>query len=57
MVKEHGISPSEAWKLDMVDICCIDDRKFESEQDASMMVNAQRKANGMADHLFKNKVA
>lgn len=56
MIKDHNISPSEAWQLDMVDICCIADHKFESTQDTSMMVNAQRKANGMSDNLLKNRV-
>ncbi len=56
MIKDHNISPSEAWKLDMVDICCIADHKFESNQDTSMMVNAQRKANGMSEGLLRNKV-
>ena len=56
MIKEHGISPTEAWKLDIVDIYCIEDKQIEQKQDTSMMLNARRLANGIKPEDLKNKV-
>ena len=56
MIKEHGISPTEAWKLDIVDIYCIEDKQKEPKQDTSMMLNARRLANGIKPEDLKNKV-
>lgn len=57
LIKEHGLSPSEAWKMDIVEIQQLEDNKKESEQDASIMINAIRKMNGMSDELIKNRIA
>ena len=56
MIKEHGISPTEAWKLNIVDIYCIEDKQIEPKQDTSMMLNARRLANGIKPEDLKNKV-
>ncbi len=56
MIKEHGISPTEAWKLDIFHIYCIEDKQIEQKQDTSMMLNARRMANGIKPEDLKNKV-
>ncbi len=57
MIKEHGISPSESWALDMCEIYAIIDKKVDEEQDGSYMLNEIRKMNGMPESLIKNMVA
>ncbi len=42
LVKEIGIAPSEAWKLDMLECFKLLDLKLEKKQDLSLMLNYKR---------------
>lgn len=53
-VKELKISPSEAWQLDYVECATLAEVDHERKPDASTMVNAQRRMNGMNNADIKN---
>ena len=53
-VKELGISPSEAWHLDYCEAAILLEVENKPDQDASLMVNAQRELNGMPPGDLKN---
>ncbi len=53
-VNELKISPSEAWKLDYIELKLLTNQDDKSIQDTSFMVNAQRKLNGMGEDELKN---
>jgi len=40
------IAPSEAWSLDFLEVRYLFDLKSEQKQDLSLMLNAERMANG-----------
>lgn len=53
-VKDLGISPSEAWKMDLMEISHLSDSK-QSDIDLTVMLNFERKLNGAtSEWLTKN---
>jgi hypothetical protein len=50
-VNQLSIAPSEAWKLDLVEIYQLIDSQKSNEIDTSIMLNYQRIQNG-ADKLW-----
>jgi hypothetical protein len=50
-VNQLKIAPSEAWKLDLVEIYQLIDNQESNEIDTSIMLNFQRIKNG-ADKLW-----
>jgi hypothetical protein len=42
LIKDVGISPSEAWGLDMLECFKLLDLKLETKQDLSLMLNYKR---------------
>tara|TARA_R110001632_G_scaffold76656_1_gene173889 strand:+ start:557 stop:736 length:180 start_codon:yes stop_codon:yes gene_type:complete len=54
-VRQLGISPSEAWKLDIIDINQLVNNENKEEIDTSIMLNYQRQLNGASkEWLLKN---
>ena len=54
-VRQLNISPSEAWRLDIVDIIQLLDNENKEEIDTSIMLNYQRQLNGASkEWLLKN---
>ena len=53
-VNHLKIAPSEAWKLDLVEIHQLIDNQESNEIDTSIMLNFQRVQNG-ADKLWLQK--
>lgn len=53
-VKSQSIQPSEAWKLDYVELVTLGEIKQSSTQDASFMVNRERMQNGCKKSQLKN---
>ena len=49
-----NIQPSEAWKLDLVEIMKLSDAKEISNQDTSLTINAQRIQNGAPKEWLQN---
>ena len=53
-VTQLNIAPSEAWDLDYCEMATLLEIEQKPEQDASLMVNAQRELNGMPPGELKN---
>jgi hypothetical protein len=53
-VKELSIAPSEAWRLDYVELLVLSEIESKSTQDLSFTVNAQREMNGCKRSQLKN---
>ena len=49
-----SIAPSEAWNLDYCELSILSESTSKSRQDGSLMVNAQRRINGMLESEVKN---
>lgn len=52
-MKELSIAPSEAWKLDLMEIRHLSDQK-QSSIDLSLMLNHERKLNGASKEWLQN---
>jgi hypothetical protein len=53
LVNDHKIAPSEVWQLDYPEIYNLLDMVHNANNaDISMMINAERKANGAKDKRF-----
>ena len=53
LVKDEGIAPSEVWGLDIQSVKVLLGEKIKPEMDLSIMLNAERQANG-ASREFLN---
>ncbi len=50
LIKDHGVSPSEAWNMSYNDALYL--AEIKSKSDVSMMVNAFRKQNGASEEFL-----
>ena len=54
-VNHLKIAPSEAWKLDIVDVIQLLDQDDKTEIDTSIMLNYQRISNGASKSWLHSK--
>lgn len=53
-VKELKIQPSEAWKLDFIELMYLADQENSNTTDLSIMLNFERKLNGASKEWLQN---
>ena len=56
-VKVLSVSPSEAWRLDYLELMVLSEIESKTSQDLSFTVNAQRMANGCKKSKLRNLAA